>query len=500
MVQHEILNSTYDDDIQQIKVLMGLKDVLEIDPPLDTSPGTPVDGQRWIRKIEVSFTGAELEVHSSLIASFAPGSTDISLQDVSRFPNSGSLTVNRDGASSEVVTYTGRDLSNNKLTGTSNPTDSHLIGEIVYPSVDVDFLGAYELDLMPFGVWDVRGPVRYGRTQVILNGTITLRENVDFTVVNSFTGDVCTRTCLRFMQGGQPRRFIPSDFLDITYEFFDQQIVSIKMYTTPGQTSYVDTFSTGTVGIAFGTLQYVQRGVAPAGNYKVTPPFSNTVLPPTPAKVIVPDVYLPVDITTTDVIDVSTNGGNIPISSASRFPQNGTLNDPTDDSENRKVFIGGDTIYYTRVDKVLNKLINVSGITTTHPSRSEVSYDGAKFVRDVVKNSFNISSLGGQVDALGVDVGGRYLKLKSKGGDGSSFNLQPGTYRLFYIGFRDDLDRGLHSEIITSTPFENKDLTFERYEAIINRREIAEGLLGQTVSKRSQLASTNPLNVTFDIP
>lgn len=498
-MNYEILKSQYNDDIQQIQVLMGVKDVLEIDPPVDTFPGIPVDGQRWIRQISVSFSGTELEVHSLLVAPLSPGATEISLQDVSRFPNNGSITINRNGASSEVLTYVGRDVVNNKLIGVLNVIYSHDVDEIVYPSVDVDFLGAYEVELMPFGLWNMRGPVRYGYTQVLLNGATSLRENVDFTVVNDFTGTTCIRTRLRFMQGGQPRRFSASDFLDVIYEFFVQQIGTIKIYTTPGHTSYVNVFETGTVGIAFGTLQSIERNTAPIGNYKITPPFSNTTLPPTPIKVVIPDIHLPVDIITMEEVTPSTNGGNFAISDASYFPQTGTLSDVTDDTENRKVFIGGDTIYYNRIDKIQNKLIGVSGITGTHPSGSEVVYDGAKFVRDAVKNAFNISPLGGQVDALAIDIGGRYLELKSKVAN-SNFNLQPGTYELFYIGFSDDTDRGLHSDIVTSMPFENKDLTFERYKAIIDRREIAEGLLGQTVSRRTVLTPTNPTDVTFDIP
>lgn len=498
MVLYEILSSVYSDDTQQIEVLMGIKDVLEIDVPSTILPGTPVDEQRWIRRIETSFTGAELEVRSSLTTPFGPGSSEVELQDVSRFPNSGSLTINRDGASSEIVTYTSRDVESNKLIGVSNPINWHLEGELVYPSVDVDFLGTYELELRPFGTWEGRGPVRYGRTQVLLNGTVTLRENVDFTVVNDFVGNTCTRTRLRFMQGGQPRRFSTSDFLDVVYEFFVQEITSIKIYTAPSQVTSVNVYETGTVGMAFGTLRDIERGVTPAGNYRITPPFSNTILPPTPVKVVVPDVHLPVNIFITEEIDVTTV--DIPISDASCFPQVGTLRDATDDQENRKVFIGGDTISYTRVDKVLNKLIGVSGITEIHPKDSEVFYDGARYTRDVVKNAFNTSPLGGQVDTLAVDTGGRYLRMKSKAGITSNFNLQPGTYQLFYIGFRDDIDRGLHSDITTSTPFENKDLTFERYRDIINRQEIAKDLLGQTVSRRTVLISTNPTDVTFNVP
>jgi hypothetical protein len=497
MVQNEILNAVYNDDTQRITVVTGLKDVEEVNPPTDTFPGTPVDGIRWIRQITETFTGSDLEIHSTVVSPFLPGATELLIQDVSRLPNSGSVVVNRGSATEETVTYVSRDTVNNKLLGVSSPTNSHFIGEIVFPSTDIDFLGAFEIDLRPFGTEIPRGPIRHSKTIVTLNNVVNLKENEDYTVVNDFVGSVCTRTRLRFEQAGQPRRFSSGDFITVQYEFFVQLVGAVEIFTSFGQTSFIPVFDQTEVEIAFGTLETADRELPDIGNVTITPPFSNSVLPPDPVKVTIPDVFLPIGVTITEEINIATT--DIPVSDVSKFPAAGTLFDTVDDAANRTVTIGGDTIAYDDVDLVNNKLTGAVGITSTHAAGTDVVFDGAQFTRDVVKNAINTSTLRGQIEALSVNVGGRHLRLKTKGSLGT-FNLQPGTYQLFFLGFNGDTDRGLHSDVTTSTPFQNNDLTFERHQGIIKRQEIAKELLGKTLSRRTELTATNPTDVTLSVP
>lgn len=497
MVQNEILNAVYDDDTQLIVAVTGLKDVEEVNPPSDTFPGEPVDGIRWIRQITEVFSGADLEVHSLLTNSFAPGSTELELEDVSRLPNNGPIVVNRGSATEETVLYESRDTVNNKLLGVSSPTNSHLAGERAFPSTEIDFLGAFEIDLKPFGVASLRGPLRHGKTTVVLNNVITLKENEDYIIVNDFVGSVCVRTRLRFEQAGQPRRFSSGDFVSVTYEFFVQLVGAIEIYQSFGQTGFVNVYDTVDVDIAFGVLETSEREVPSIGNVTITPPFSNSILPPIPVKVIIPDVFLPADVTITEEINISTT--DIAVSDVSHFPSPGVLLDAADDVANRTITIGGDTITYTDIDLINDKLVGVSGITGTHAEGTEVFFDGARYNRDIAKDAINRSSLRGQLEALSVDTGGRHLRLRTKGSSGT-FNLQPGTYRLFFLGFQDDTDRGLHNDITTSVPFENKDLTFERYTRIIDRQDVAKALLGKTLSRRTELTSTNPTDVVVRIP
>jgi len=500
MAQYEVLDSVYNDNTQQISVFLGLKDVEEVNPPSDPLPGHSVDNIRWIRKVTETFVGRDLEVHSSIVSVFSPSSTELFLYDVSRFPNNGLVVINIGSATEEIITYTGRDLSANKLTGISVPMFIHAIGELVYPSVDIDFLGAFEIDLRPFGVDNIRGPVRYGRSKVMLNGITELRENIDYVMANDFVGDICTRTRLRFQKGGQPRRFGPNEQLEVTYEFFvlhGDVRDFIQIYTSPGIVAYIKVFERGVPNIAFGTIQTVDKDVLPMGNVRITPPFSNTILPPSPVKVFIPDVKLPANVVV--ISPVVPTDTTIVVSDVTRFPTPGILMDATDDFENRTIIIDGDIITYTDIDKINNLLVGVSGIDTNHPVGSIVSFDGARFVRDVVKDAINKSTLRGQVEALSVDTGGRYIRIKIKGGTGT-FNLQPGTYQLFYLGFDDNIDRGLHKDITGVASFDNKDFTFERYETIIRRQEIAKTLLGQTVSKRVMPTGTNPTDITFSVP
>lgn len=500
MVQNEILNAVYDDNTQRVVVITGLKDVEEVNAPPSAFPGEPVDSLRWVRRVTETFQGDDLEVHSILTSPFAPGSTELDLFDVSRLPNAGSIVVNRGSATEETVTYTSRDRVNQKLLGVSNPANSHAIGERAFPATDIDFLGAFEVELRPFGIndpTDRRGPVRHGRVEVTLNDVIELKENEDFTIVNDFVGSVCVRTRLRFEVASQPRRFSPGDFLSVQYEFFVQQVGAVTYYQSFGQTGAINIFDTTEVNLSFGTLQTSQREERSIGNVTITPPFSNSTLPPVPVKVIIPDVFLPIGVTITEEINVLTT--DISVSDVTRFPAAGTLLSATDDAGNRVVTIGGDIISYTDVDLVNSKLVGASGITSTHAEGTEVIFDGARYTRDVVKDAVNRSALRGQIEALSVDTGGRFLRLRTKGSSGT-FNLQPGTYRLFFLGFRDDTDRGLHNDITTSVPFENRDLTFERHKRIIDREDIAKGLLGQTLSRRTTLTATNPTDLTVGVP
>lgn len=498
----EVINASYDDNTQKIILVTALKNVSEINAPESTSPGEAVNGQRWIRRITETFQGEDLEVHSRLLTDFGPGDDELLLEDVSRLPNSGFIFVNRGSSTEENLTYTGKDLTTSKLTGVQSPTNSHFVNELAFATVDIDFLGVFEVDLKPFGLTSLnRPPTRYGTLNVTLNDVITLRENIDFVVVNEFIGEACTRSRLRFQSGGQPNRFEDGDTLVVEYDYFDQQVGAVEINSGLDQTSFVNVYSTQDYEIAFGVLQDANREGPSRGNISITPPFSSTAFPPVPVRIVIPDVVLPTNLTITEEITIADNGpsGTVMVSDVSRLPDADILLNATDDAANRRIVVGGDEIFYDDIDTVNSRLVGVSGITTTHAADTEATFDGARFVRDVVKDAINRSDIKSQVDAVSVDVGGRHLKLVRKVADGS-FNLQPGTYRLFFLGFDDDTDRGLHTEVQTTNPFENKDLTFSRYSRIIDRRELARSLLGATVSRRDELTATNPLDVSPNIP
>lgn len=546
----EVFKSVYDDTAGQITLRTVLKGVLEINPPPDNFPGTPVDDTRWIRQVSETFTGRQLEVQSTLPVVLTPASTSISLNNASRFPNRGAVTINSGGATEEVVSYENRDLDTNMLTDIGTPTYSHAIGEIVRPSVDIDFLGTFEVDLQYY-------PIRYNQTTVMLNGVTELREGVDFFVINEFSGNVCTRGLLRFLQAGQPTRFSSSDYLEVDYQYFEQSVSTIEIYVSFGQTALVNVFENSLFEMQFGQLQTPDRTVPNRGTITITPPLGSGILPPTPVKVSIPDTVVPLNITLAQDIGIGDVGGNIELSSIEGLPVLEQFNDATDDTQNRMVTIGVDNIYYDNVDSVTNELINVSGITTDHnictvsgasnttpivitttavhglitgqrvgvvdvqgnaaangfwvvtvltPTTFELDdsvgdglyisggtvsqvaeFNGAKYTRDVVKNAINITTLRSQLQAYSVDVGGYHLQIDTKILE-KSFNLQPGTYNISFVGFSDTLQRGLHETVKTVTPFENKDLTFRRYSEILERQDIAENLLGATVARRISLS------------
>ncbi len=497
----EVISTIYDDDAQKIFMVTFLKNVTEVDPPeQDSFPGTAVGGVRWVRRISETFQGEELEVHSTLTVDFSPGDTTLFLEDVSRLPNSGSIFINRGSSTEENLPYTGRDLANQRLTGVSTPVNSHFVGEKAFATVDIDFLGKFEIDLRPFGLDDLRRPAtRHGTLNVTLNDVVPLRENIDFTVVNEFVGKVCTRSLLRFELGEQPNRFNNGDVLQVEYDFIVQDIGSVVINAAFGETSLVNVFETQEYGIAFDVLQEADREVLSRGNISITPPFSSDTSAPSPVKIVIPNVRLPEDVTIVEDISPADNGSTVAVSDVTNLPDAGTLINTTDDAANRKITIEGDEIFYDDLDTVNNRLVGVTGIDTAHSSDTEVIFDGARFIRDVVKDAINKSDVKSQVDAISLDVGGRHLILRHKVSPGS-FNLQPGTYKLFFVGFNDATDRGLHEEVTTTTPFENKELTFDRYTRIINRQLIAENLLGQTTSRRTEVSPSNPRDPHPDIP
>lgn len=497
----EVIGASYDDDTQRITLVTALKNVTEVDPPTDSAPGEPVNEQRWIGRTTETFQGEDLEVHSKLVVDFSLGDAELFLEDVSRLPNSGLIFVNRGSATEESLAYTGKDLATQKLTGVQSPTNNHFIGELAFASVDIDFLGVFEVDLRPFGSTASRPPTRHGTLVVTLNDVITLYENIDFIVVNEFEGKACTRSRLKFLNGNQPNRFSDGDVLVVEYDFFNQLVGSIEINDGLDQTSIVDVYELQDYEVAFGVLQSASRVLPSRGNISITPPFSSDSFPPTPVRISIPDIVLPTNLTITEQIGVVDNGstGTIAVSDVSQLPDAGALANATDDAANRKITVGGDDIFYDDLDTVNNKLVGISGITTTHAEGTGATFDGARFTRDIVKNAVNISSARNQVDAISVDVGGRHLRLQRKTAEGS-FNLQPGTYDLFFVGFNDDTDRGLQTSIQTTIPFGNRDLTFERYSRIIERNKIARNLLGATVSRRSELSATNPTDVSPGIP
>jgi len=578
MAQYEILDSAYNDDTQTIPVLLGLKNIEEVNPPTTPLPGDPVDGIRWIRRVTEIFANEELEVHTSVSTSFGPGTTVLYLGDTSRLPNSGTLTVNRGSVNEEIISYTARDRFTNTVTGISDPAFTHVVGELVYPNVSTGFLGTFEVDLETSFTGGVRGPLRYGKTNVILNDIIFPREGKDYNIINTFVGDVCTRTQLRFNEGGTPHRFNPKDRIEVTYEFFVLYGDSrdyIQYYSSPDIISYIRLYQRETANIAFGTLLSTEKDTTPVGNIQIVPPLTSSVatVPPSTARILIKDIRLPAEVVTTTapigptdttiaVSDVSLflsdslanrtisiNGNiityayidkinsslvgvegistthsagssigfngtrvitttmpiglldtTIAVSDISLFPTPGTLSDPSDDLSNRTISIDGDIITYTDIDKINKLLVGVSGISATHFSGTPIGFNGAKYVRDVIKNLINTNSLlRGSVEATSVDVGGYYLQIKVSSATGS-LNLQPGTYTLWFIGFDDNYDSGLHRDITSSTSFENKDFTFARFQEIVSRQDVAKTLLGQTTSTRTIVSGTSPTDTTFDTP
>lgn len=474
----EVINSTYNDDTGRIELLTALRNVEEVNPPEDILPGTPV-GVRWIRQVEESFTGRDLEVQSALIEEVSPASTYIGVADVTRLPNRGSITINRDGSTEEIVTYTSRNPGTNRLLGISTPTLIHQVGEIVRPSVEVNFLGTFEIDLGYY-------PIRHNHVNVLLNGVTELRENVDFEIVNEFTGNICTRGFLRFTQAGRPSRFKSSDLVEIEYQYFEQTIGSVEIHMSPGNTDMVSVYDNALYELRFDELSSPDRDMEDRGNIRITPPLGSGISAPTPVIVTIPDIESPRGVTLAQDITTADNGQNVLLSSVEHLPKNDELLDATDDLENRKVTINGNDIYYSDVDPLTNELINVSGIATTHSSGSEVLFDSARYVRDVVKDAINRTTLRAQLDA--VSVSGNYLRIVTKIA-GRAFNLQAGTYNISFIGFSDETQRGLHESVTTIVPFENKDLTFRRYASLVERQEITKNLIGQVVARR---VSTSP--------
>jgi hypothetical protein len=470
----ETIKSFFDETTGRIHLLTALKNVFEIDPPDDVLPGIPVENLRWIREIQETFTSSKLEVQSVLVTSFSFPSTVLYLEDASRFPNRGSVILNRGSSTEETLSYTGRDISLNRLTGVSIPTNLHIVGERALPSVAIDFLGKYEVDLAHF-------PIRFGSVKVILNGVTELREVVDFTIINDFIGNNCIRGKLQFTKGNEPRRFRPEDFLEVTYQYFDQSIESVKIHTSPGVEEYINVYETSLFEQRFDELSTPDREAPSRGNIRITPPFSTTTFPPLPVKVSIPDTRVPSNIVLGS--DITPSSVEIPLSSVDGLPRLNALLDATDDLENRTVTIEGNLISYTDIDTVANKLTGVTGINANHSIDTPVVFDGARFTRDIVKDAINKSSLRGQLEAISENAGGRFLMIKTKI-TGRSFSLQPGTYSLFFVGFSDDLDRGLHEIVTTSVSFENRDLTFSRYTNLIERHEIARRLLGKTISRR----------------
>ena len=501
--QYEILDSTYSDDTKNISVFLGLKHIEEVNPPPATLPGDPVDNTRWIRRVTEIFTNEDLEVHTSVISSFGPGDVVLYLADVSRLPNFGTLVFNRGSVNEESISYTGRDRFTNTITGISDPIYTHVVSEIVYPNVNTGFLGTFEVDLETSFTGGVRGPLRYGKTTAILNDVITLREGKDFDIVNNFIGDVCTRTQLRFNEGGHIRRFNPQDRLVVTYEFFvlyGDSRDNIQYYSAPDVISYISLYQRETANIAFGTLESSERETTPVGNIQIVPPpTGNTVTtPPLTARILIRDIKLPTGITITAPIGLLDT--TIAVSDISLFPTPGTLSNSTDDLDNRSILIDGDNIFYTDIDKINRLLVGVSGISATHATGALIEFNGAKYVRDTIKNLINNHSiLRGRVEALGVDVSGYFLQIKVSSATGS-LNLQSGTYALWYLGFDDNYDAGLHRDITSSVSFENKDFTFACFQEIVSRQDVAKTLLGQTTSTRSVLSGTSPTDTIFDIP
>jgi len=500
--QYEILDSTYSEDDQNIPVLLGLKHIDEVNPPTAPLPGDPVD-VRWIRRVTEVFANEQLEVHTSIVTSFGPGATVLYLKDVARLPNSGTLTFNRGSVNEEIISYTARDRFTNTVTGISDPVYTHVVGELVYPNVSTGFLGTFEVDLETSFTGGVRGPLRYGKTNVILNDVIFPREGRDYEIVNTFVSGICTRTQLRFNEGGTPHRFNPKDRLEITYEFFvlyGDSRDSIQYYSAPNTIEYIWLYQRGIANIAFGTLLSTEKDTTPVGNIMITPPPASVSVtnPPLTARVLIRDIRLPIGVVTTAPIGLLDT--TIAVSDVSLYPTPGMLSDSIDDVANRTITIDGDIITYTDIDIINKMLVGVSGISATHPTGSVVEFNGAKYIRDTIKNLINNHSiLRGRVLAESVDISGYYLKIKVTSSMGS-LNLQPGTYALWFLGFDDNYDTGLHREITSSVSFENKDFTFARFQEMLYRQDTAKSLLGHTTSTRSIASGTSPTDTRFDTP
>lgn len=475
----EVFKSEYNHDTRRVTMRTAIKDVQEVDPPeFPEFEGVPVDGQRWIRQLTESFVGEELETRSELVAPLLPGATELLVDRVDRFPNNGFVTVSRGASNEETLTYTNRDLTNNKLTGLESPTQTHNIGDFVYPIVEVQFLGAFEILLRNF-------PIRLNTTQVLLNGTTVLREGTDYNVVNEFSGNTATRGFLQFVSGGEPRRFENNDQLEVTYDYFVQEIEQIEINTSFGETELVDVYTNQRFEEIVDDLCPPTRQFEARGSIKLTPPFGTQSQAPAPVTVTINDVKAPQDRTTTEDISSASPPADLAVSDVTGFPAAGTFLNEFDDINNRFVIVDNtDIIGYSDIDTVNNKLIGIAGVfSQDHEAGVSVALvDEGRLLRDTVKDAINSGSASGQLEAIGEDLGGRFLRIKTKVA-GTSFNLQPGTYQLFYVEFDDETQRGLTEDITTVTPFTGNTLTFRDFQIIVDGRTTANSLLGQTVTR-----------------
>ena len=472
----EVIKSEYNETDEKIYVRMVLNNTTEIDPPTDSYVGDIVDGMRWIRQVNESFNSNALEIQSKLVSNFLIGDTTLELQDVTRLPNDGLITINRGGETDETLSYTSRDLINNVLLGIQSPTYNHYVNETAHPYVSTKYLGTFDVDLQYF-------PIRYGQVSVQLNGTTNLLEGTDFIIVNEWSGSTCAKGYLRFLRGSQLRRFNKNDFIDITYQYFVEAITTIQTYTKPETLEFINVFENDIYNKAFLKDTLVERDLISYGNIIITPSVGNTVAGPVPVKVAIPNIELPKDVVLSR--DVALIDTEIYISDVKGFIVPGALVDYADDTDNRKVLIGSDIVSYTNIDSVNKKLIGVTGITATHIVGDAVTlYDAAKMVRDIIKNAINSSSTRAQVEATSTDsVDGHFLTLKCRI-ENASFNLKPGTYSLSYLGFNENLSTGQQNEVTTAVAYQSKDYTYQIYNENVRRHNEALRLLGQSVSTR----------------
>lgn len=479
-VVSEVLDSTYNHTTGRITLLTGIKGETEVNPPeVPVFDGQPVDDQRWIRSVTQTFTGEQLETRSPLAAFLSIGQTELIVENVERFPNSGTVAISRGASNEEIVTYTGRNLSTNTLTGLSPTTTlTHDVGDFVYPIVQVDYFGVFEVQLSNF-------PIRHGKVTAILNGVTTLVEGRDFTVVNRYdSSNIATRGLLKFFDGSQPRRFAEGDSLEVTYQYYVQDISQIEINTAFGQTGFVDLYSTELFETRFDDLCPAAGGASTPMTIKITPPLGN---PPIPATIQIPDTEAPQGVVTTEPIFQFVALPSLQVSDVSQFPTAGTFIEQADDDANRTIIVGGiDMLTYESIDTVNNRLVGISGtLTQNYDEGAPIQLaDPARYLRDTVKDAVNGSTeLRAQVEALSVDNGSdRQLRLRAIV-SGASLNLQPGTIDLAYIGFDDNTQRGIASDITGSIPFSGNKLTFRDSFLIRQRTEIAQSLLGQTVTR-----------------
>jgi len=455
-----------------------LKNIQEYLPPsTPVYEGSEVDGLRWIRQVSETLNNEQLKVRSALTTELSPGATELIIADVGRFPNSGSIVVSYDSLDEETLTFTSRDTVNNKLLGLSSPTNTHSVGQFVYS--DEDLMGTFEVELSNY-------PIRYNSPNVVINGVKELRENVDFEVVNTYSGGLCQRGFLRFFQGSQPKRFSRDDSLEITYHYVVEDITQVNVHTQPGNIGLVDIFEDRLYERKIDDL--LTQDAIESGNIKITPSMrttTSTISFPIPATIKIPDTENPQDIVLVDPISQASPPTELTLSNIEGLPISGAFSDLSDDEENRSIVIGGvDTVQYSDVDIANNKIVGITGTFTQDYAVGEdvLLADGPRLFRDIVKNEINKSVVAGQVEALSVDVGSdRYLRIRAKLSD-TSFNLQPGTYNISYLGFDDDLQVGLHTDVTSVLPFSGNKMTFRDFSLMVQRREIARELLGQTLS------------------